>query len=187
MVFEVHERLVRDSETEPYSMSQSVDVRDQSVQSGNGNVRRPNSKKANSKAGPGKFVSNPYSSSYVSPFIQSAERRAIERARQYAADKLKKPKPDWNSEASPRGNLFDPTIHKEDIFKLRPRIPPSKKGTQQAQETTEHTRSNTLHQENDAVRVGRIDMKSRPKMTLRSSAVRIFEIVCAFCHFLPLS
>lgn len=174
LYFDVQERRVADSGTAMENSSYGVDVRDQSIQQGNGQIRRSKSRPTTSSSRPTNMKHNAYAYAYVSPFIQSAELRAQERARMGAA-KRRKQQAEWNSEVAPRGNLFDPTIHKEDIFKLQPRRPKSAsdQAGQEADGPVQHNQTNTRHRDDDMVRVGKIDSTMRPKMTMRSSGVRL--------------
>jgi len=179
LYFEVHDHIVKDSGTDMNNQSnQSGDVRDQSVQQGNGQVRRVKSKQGRSASRPTNIKHNAYSNAYVSPYIQEAEYRAQERTRKHTEDaKKNKPKPGWNSETSPRGNLFDPTLQKQEIFKLGPRKVASDSSRNAMNDNQavlpDHSHTGTKHRDDDEVRVGRVDPSMRPKLTMRASAVRL--------------
>lgn len=180
LYFEVHDRVIQDSETDMNTNSQQgADVRDQSIQQGNGQVRRMKPKQGSSSSRPAIMKHNAYSNAYISPYIQEAELRAQERTRQHTDAKKKQPRTGWNSETSPRGNLFDPTLQKQEIFKLGPRKVTSDVGQMANNSpavTTDHVHSHTRHRDNDEVRVGKVDPSFRPKMTMRSSSVRSFTL-----------
>jgi hypothetical protein len=100
----------------------SVNTRDQSIQEGNGLIRRMNSSYISTKS-VGNKLKKRGDSSYVSPYIKLAEQRAQDRVA--SAKKSSKKKPlkvdlEWDPKTTPNA-LFDPTIRKQDIFRLQPR------------------------------------------------------------------
>ena len=140
-------------------------MRDQSIQQGNGLIRRPrishqtaNKKKMNDK--------------YVSPFILSAEKRAQERARQYQESKRMQRRPEWNESTAPTGSLFDPTIHKQEIFKIRPRNKIDDKDPRRREQTGLGNRDRVHHKEEDVVN---FSPNGRSRMVLRTSGVSYLD------------
>lgn len=138
-------------------------MRDASIQQGNGIVRRT-SRQPRPSTGDKKKLNG----MYVSPFILSAEKKAQERARQYQDAKRSAQKPEWNDKFAPTGSLFDPTIHKQEIFKLRPR----KKVEEEEQKRAEqqlHNRTHTHHDQNEVVN---FKPNGHSRMTIKTSGVR---------------
>jgi hypothetical protein len=137
-------------------------MRDASIQQGNGIVRR-----TSRQPRPSTGSKKKWSEKYVSPFILSAEKKAQERARQYQEAKRRIQKPEWNDKFAPTGSLFDPTIHKQEIFKLQPR----KKAEEEEQIRAEqqlHNRTHTHHDQNEVVN---FKPSGHSRMTIKTSGV----------------
>jgi hypothetical protein len=153
------------------SVMNASNMRDQTIQQGDGTIRRPRS---NRPAIPG--AQRKWSEPYISPYVLLAEQRARERTAQRKRQlaQQQRERPAWDDHAAPSGSLFDPTIHKQEIFKLKPR--------NNAQEgLAEHSREVTrgipkqrapikhvAHQENDMVN---FKPNGWSRMTIKTSGV----------------
>lgn len=146
--------------------SHGSEVRDQGVQSGNGNIRQIVPRIRSRGYGSAKVKQSDHYK-YVSPFVQKAEQKAQERARQYKEAKKRQPQPEWNANIAPTGSLFDPTIHKQEIFKLQPRKPA---GNVHDQRTTQSASATMRQHETRSVETAQSG-NSRSRMTIRSSGV----------------
>ena len=61
---------------------------------------------------------------YVSPFVKEASRRAEQRSVIHKVKHVEEKSYSWNENMKPdpkTNGLFDPYLHKEEIFKVRPR------------------------------------------------------------------
>lgn len=98
------------------SVANTSNMRDQGIQQGDGGIRRPRSNRTTYIGSNRKWTEK-----YVSPFVLLAEQRARERARQHKLSRAQPQRPAWDDKIAPTGTLFDPTIHKQEIFKIQPR------------------------------------------------------------------
>ena len=160
--------IVQDQDT-------SFGTRDQSVQEGNGLIRRTSrrlntSKSSGSRVNQARPFRKHTDQTYISPFILLAEKRAQERAQQQlqpADIRRHKKATDWDTNTSAT-RLFDPTIHKQEIFKLPPRRP-AQKGNK-----TENTNTNNYDQEdqNQASELKQSNSATgKSRMTIRTTGV----------------
>jgi hypothetical protein len=140
-------------------------MRDASIQQGNGMVRRTSKKPNSSANGHQKWTEK-----YVSPFVQSAERKAKERARLYRMQEAQRraEKPQWNDKFAPTSSLFDPTIQKQEIFKLQPR----KKVEEEEKRRADQQSHNHTHTRHDAEEVVNFKPNGHSRMTIKTSGVR---------------
>lgn len=165
--------------------SHRSEMRDQGIQSGNGNIRQIVPKRK-VKSNPSTKIKQSDHYKYVSPFIQSAELKAKQRAEQYlTAKRREKQRNDWNSNIAPTGSLFDPTIHKQEIFKLQPR---NRSSTENIQNVVHRNFANSQGHEDAsaALTVNQLN-NGRARMTMRSSGVRTFIYNLFFCLFVKAS
>lgn len=155
-------------------------MRDQSIQQGNGLIRRT-TRKSNSTVGKKKINDN----KYISPFILSAEKKAQERARLYQEQKRRQRRPEWNDRPVQSGSLFDPSIHKQEIFKIEPRRKTTEsinnnKHEQYYEDRQRPHSTSRLDPRNSSIDDGRVRNPGRSGMTIRTQGVSLICIVMLY-------
>lgn len=152
------------------SVVNTSNLRDVSIQQGDGHIRRPRTNTSNNRSmtnGNRKKISD----KYVSPFILSAEKRAQERARQYQESKRKARRPEWDDHLAPTGSLFDPTIHKQEIFRLQPRRKTGDGEHRRSDTQQQHQRPPATHVKHHEEEAVTFKPNGWSRMTIKTSGV----------------
>lgn len=148
--------------------SHGSQMRDQGIQSGNGNIRRIAPRQMKSTTKPAAKITQSQHWKYESPYVQAAKLIAQARANQHkdARNKQQRQQREWNTNSAPTGSLFDPTIHKQEIFKLQPR---NRASIETKQGTNTATRNNSAQQDQENNSLS--NNNARTRITMRASSV----------------